>query len=147
MKIAAVLFLVLSTAAAQAQVPENIDNISPQTISDKPSTSEMKTEAFVFVEEMPQFPGGQDALFKFIAQNLKYPKDAVEMDIQGKVYVRFIVEADGRVTNVNVVRGIHSSLDNEAVRVVNSMPEWKPGKQNGKDVRVQFTLPINFSLK
>lgn len=105
------------------------------------------TEALTFVEVMPVFPGGQDAMLKFIATHTIYPSEAIEKNIQGKVYVRFIVKSDGSVRNIAVIRGVHASLDAEAVRVVQSMPNWIPAQQNGKPVNVQFTLPINFSLK
>lgn len=105
------------------------------------------TEALTFVEVMPVFPGGQDAMLKFIATHTIYPSDAIKKNIQGKVYVRFIVKSDGSVRNISVIRGVHTSLDAEAVRVVQSMPNWIPARQNGKPVNVQFTLPINFSLK
>ncbi len=144
MKLLTLLFFILSVTGLYAQVDRDTDVPVPV---DSGSQHPTEDHAQVFVEEMPEFPGGQESMYKFIAQNMKYPQYAVESNIQGKVYVRFIVEADGRITNVNVVRGVHSSLDNEAIRVVQSMPDWKPGKQNGKPVRVHFTLPLNFSLK
>ena len=104
---------------------------------------------FVVVEEMPSFgPGGIDEFRNnYIAKNLKYPDVAAENGIQGRVYVNFVVEPDGRVTNVKVVRGVDPALDKEAVRVVSSSPKWKPGKQRGKPVRVQYTIPIIFVLQ
>ncbi|MBK7129370.1 MAG: energy transducer TonB [Crocinitomicaceae bacterium] len=97
-------------------------------------------------EIMPEFIGGADALDDFIKKNIKYPAEAKEQGIQGKVYVQFVVEKDGTVTNVTVRRGAHTLLDNEAVRVVKLMPAWKPGTMRGKKVRVRYTLPITFSL-
>lgn len=97
-------------------------------------------------EIMPEFVGGADALDDFIKKNIKYPVEAKEQGIQGKVYVQFVVEKDGTVTNVTVRRGAHTLLDNEAVRVVKLMPAWKPGTMRGKKVRVRYTLPITFSL-
>jgi len=104
---------------------------------------------FVVVEEMPNFGEGGIDQFRneYIAKNLKYPDVAAENGIQGRVYINFVVEPDGRVTNVKVVRGVDPSLDKEAVRVVSSSPKWKPGKQRGKPVRVQFTIPIIFVLQ
>lgn len=102
------------------------------------------TEVFVVVEDMPSFPGGN--VQKWIAKNVKYPVLAMENGIQGKVYIQFVIERDGSITDVKVLRGVDSSLDKEAVRVVKSMPKWKPGKQRGKPVRVSYTLPINFQL-
>ena len=102
------------------------------------------TEIFMVVEDMPGFPGGN--VQQWISKHVKYPVLAMENGIQGKVYVQFVIEKDGSITDVKVVRGGDSSLDKEAVRVVKSMPKWKPGKQRGKPVRVSFTLPINFQL-
>lgn len=104
---------------------------------------------FVVVEEMPSFgPGGIDEFRNnYIAKNLKYPDVAAENGIQGRVFINFVVEPDGRVTNVKVVRSVDPALDKEAVRVVSSSPKWKPGKQRGKPVRVQFTIPIIFVLQ
>lgn len=103
-----------------------------------------ETELFVVVEDMPQFPGGK--VQQWIAKNVKYPVLAMENGIQGKVYIQFVIEKDGSITDVKVLRGVDASLDKEAVRVVQSMPKWKPGKQRGKPVRVSYTLPINFQL-
>lgn len=97
-------------------------------------------------EIMPEFVGGADALDEFIKKNIKYPAEAKEKGIQGKVYVQFVVEKDGSITNVIVRRGTNSLLDAEAVRVVKLMPAWKPGSMRGKKVRVRYTLPISFTL-
>lgn len=97
------------------------------------------------VEEQPVFPGGQEAMFTYIAKQLKYPDDAMDERVQGKVFIEFVVGADGMVTDVTVRRGVNSSLDREAVRVVKSMPKWKPGMQNGRPVAVRYTLPIFIS--
>lgn len=101
---------------------------------------------FVVVEEMPEFPGGQLELRKHIANSVEYPEIAREMDIQGRVFVEFVVDERGKVINAKVVRSVHPALDKEALRVINSLPTWKPGKQRGKPARVKFTLPINFKL-
>ena len=103
-------------------------------------------EFFMVVENMPEFPGGDLGLMKYIQKNVKYPPIAKEYNITGKVYVQFIVDKTGQVTNVKVVRGVDKNLDAEAVRVVKSLPKYKPGKQRGKPVRVMFTIPINFTL-
>ena len=97
-------------------------------------------------EIMPEFPGGADALDEFLKTNLKYPPAAKDKGIQGKVYVQFVVEKDGSVTNVTVRRSAHALLDAEAVRVVKLMPNWKPGTMRGKRVRVRYTLPVSFML-
>jgi len=98
------------------------------------------------VENMPEFPGGDLGLMKFIQKNVRYPAIAKEYNITGKVYVSFIVDKQGNVTNVKIVRGVDKNLDAEALRVVSSLPKYKPGKQRGKPVRVMFTIPINFTL-
>jgi len=99
------------------------------------------------VEQMPSFPGGPSALNAFLSKNLKYPPIAEENGIKGRVTCQFVVERDGSITDVKVVRGVDPSLDREAVRVIKSMPKWIPGKQNGKSVRVRFTCPITFTLQ
>lgn len=112
------------------------------------STAQTKKNDMVFdvVEVMPQFPGGQIAMLKYIMENMKYPKQAMKEGIQGRVTVSFIVEKDGRVSNVRLLHSVQSALDKEAIRVVKSMPKWTPGKQNGKPVRVRFNLPVMFKL-
>ena len=113
------------------------------------STAQTKKNnmAYDVVEVMPQYPGGQIAMMKYIMENIKYPKQAMKEGIQGRVTVSFIVEKDGRVSNVRLLRSVQSALDKEAIRVVKSMPKWSPGKQNGKPVRVRFNLPVMFKLK
>ncbi len=103
---------------------------------------------FVVVEKMPEFPGGQQALFKYLSENVKYPVIAQENGIQGRVICQFVVNKDGKIVDVEVVRsGGDPSLDKEAVRVIKSMPNWKPGQQRGKAVRVKYTVPVNFRLQ
>ena len=103
-------------------------------------------EFFMVVENMPEFPGGDLGLMKFIQKNVRYPAIAKEYNITGKVYVSFIVDRQGKVTNVKLVRGVDKNLDAEALRVVSSLPQYTPGRQRGKPVRVMFTIPINFTL-
>ena len=107
----------------------------------------VEQEIFKIVEEMPSFPGGEQKLMEFVAKNVKYPQIARETGIQGRVFVNFVVEPDGSVSHVSVLRGIGGGCDEEAMRVVKSMPKWKPGKQRGKAVRVQYMLPVNFKLQ
>jgi periplasmic protein TonB len=102
---------------------------------------------FTVVEEMPAFPGGDSKLLEYIRNNIKYPSIARENNIQGRVFVTFVVDKDGKVKDAKVVRGIGGGCDEEALRVVKSLPEWKPGRQNGRNVMVQFTLPVNFTLQ
>lgn len=101
---------------------------------------------FTIVEKMPSYPGGENARNRFLAENIVYPYKATSAGIQGTVYVSFIIDANGFVTNVKVLRGIGGGCDEEAVRVVQMMPKWIPGKQNGKSVRVLFNMPITFGL-
>ncbi|QZT36255.1 energy transducer TonB [Halosquirtibacter xylanolyticus] len=103
-------------------------------------------EIFNFVEDMPMFPGGNAALLKYIGKTVKYPVIAQENGIQGRVFVTFVVEKDGSVTDVRIARGVDKALDREAVRVVKTLPRWKPGMQRGKAVRVSYSVPINFVL-
>ena len=121
-----------------------------ETESDEDIAIEIEEESdddfFMVVENMPEFPGGDVGLMKYIQNNVKYPPIAKEYNITGKVYIQFIVDKTGSVTNVKVVRGVDKNLDAEAVRVVKSLPKYKPGKQRGQNVRVMFTIPINFTL-
>lgn len=101
---------------------------------------------YTIVEELPAFPGGEDARIRFLANNIIYPAEAGNSGIQGTVYVTYIIEKDGSVSNAGILRGIHPAIDREAVRVIESMPAWKPGKQNGKPVRVRINTPIRFTI-
>jgi len=102
---------------------------------------------FVVVENMPEFPGGEFALRKFLTRSIKYPNVAEENGIQGKVYVNFVVDKDGSVSNAKIARGVDPSIDKEALRVVMTLPKWKPGIQRGKAVRVSYTVSISFQLQ
>ncbi|MFN4124105.1 MAG: energy transducer TonB [Flavobacteriales bacterium] len=104
-------------------------------------------QIYTFVEQMPEFPGGEEELFKYLSKNIKYPAMARESGLTGTVYVTFVVEGDGKITDVKILRGIGGGCDQEALRVVQNMPPWKSGKQNGRPVRVQCNLPIKFTLK
>ena len=113
-----------------------------------PVEEEEEEVVFVVVESMPEFPGGQQALFKYLSDNIKYPVIAQENGIQGRVICQFTVNKDGSIVDIEVVRsGGDPSLDKEAVRVIKTMPKWKPGKQRGKPVRVKFTVPVSFKLQ
>ncbi len=107
----------------------------------------VQAEIFTVVEEQPGYPGGEEARIGYLQQNIKYPEEAKELGIQGKVFVTFVVEVDGTISDVRVLRGIGGGCDEEAIRVVRSMPKWVPGKQRGVPVRVQFNLPIKFTLQ
>jgi TonB family protein len=110
-------------------------------------TYSAKTTAALHVDQMPEFPGGQDALMKYLVDNISYPKAAKKAKAEGTVYVGFTVSTDGSVTKVNVKKAVHEALDAEAVRVVQSMPKWSPGKAHGKVVDVEMSLPIEFKLE
>ena len=131
---------------AEADV-ENKNNYNFDYDGDSWGEEESDGEADIFqvVEDMPQFPGG--SVQKWIAKNVKYTMIAQENNIQGKVFVQFVIEKDGSVSDVKVARSVDPSLDKEAIRVVKAMPKWKPGKQRGKPVRVSYTVPINFQLQ
>lgn len=104
-------------------------------------------EIFTIVETNPSFPGGEGKMYAYLGNNMKYPPIARDNNIQGRVYVSFVVEKNGKITDVRVLRGIGGGCDEEAIRVVKSMPSWSPGKQRGKAVRVRFNLPIVFKLQ
>lgn len=108
---------------------------------------EVENKVFDVVEQMPSFPGGPSALMKYLSENVKYPVVAQENGVQGRVVVSFVVEKDGHITDVKVVRSVDPSLDKEAARVVKSMPNWIPGKQNGSAVRVKYNVPVSFKLQ
>ena len=107
----------------------------------------VEEQVFTIVEEMPSFPGGDAALMKYLANNIKYPAIAKDAGIQGTVFVTFVVDEKGEVKDVKVLRSLGGGTDEEAIRVVKSMPKWSPGKQRGKAVKVQYNLPIRFTLR
>ncbi len=113
----------------------------------QPEPKEEETKVFDVVEQMPSFPGGQSALMEYLSKNVKYPVVAQENGVQGRVVVSFVVERDGSITDVKVVKSVDPSLDREAMRVISSMPNWIPGKQNGSAVRVKFNVPVSFRLQ
>ena len=129
---------------AEVEQNEVIEEYVPVEIEDE---EVVEQEIFKIVEEMPAFPGGEAKLMEYVAKNVKYPQIARETGIQGRVFVNFVVEPDGSVSNVTVLRGIGGGCDEEAMRVVKNMPKWKPGKQRGKAVRVSYMLPVNFKLQ
>ena len=112
-----------------------------------PIVEEEDNVVFQVVEKMPSFPGGDAALFKYLSDNVKYPVIAQENGVQGRVICQFVVNRDGTIVDVEVVRSVDPSLDKEAIRVIKSMPKWSPGQQRGKPVRVKYTLPVNFRLQ
>ena len=134
------LFLNLSSLAFVLMVCLFTLNVNAQEVKEKDNV-------FEFVEDPPTFIGGEEALSNYLAKNITYPKEAKEKGIGGKVYLTFVIDNEGSVIDVKVIRGAgNTSLDEEAVRAVKNMPKWKPGKHKGKAVRVQYTLPIVFKL-
>lgn len=131
--------LVLSFLST-AQTPQKTSVARPSV------STEQEESIFTVVEQMPEYPGGMEALYQFLAANIKYP-GGPEDCVSGKVIVSFVIEKDGTVSDAKVVRKLHPAFDAEALRVVKLMPKWEPGRQEGKPVRVQFNLPINFNLK
>ncbi|MBI5217439.1 MAG: TonB family protein [Bacteroidia bacterium] len=137
--------------AVTEEVVQNTQNeqVQEEVVEVKEEKKEVQQEemqVFTVVEEPPTFPGGEEALLKYIGSNIKYPEIAKENNITGKVYIQFVIEPNGKVSNVKVVRGVDPALDKEASRVIESLPQWTPGKQAGRAVRVAFTVPINFKL-
>ncbi len=138
-----------STEATTDAVSGPVAHVSGPAMGPPAATQEEGDEGEVFevVEQNPSFPGGNDALFKWLSKNLKYPASAQENGIQGRVLVQFVVNKDGSIVEPKVLRSVDPALDKEALRVVSAMPKWQPGKQRGKTVRVRFTLPVMFRLQ
>jgi protein TonB len=125
---------------------EHVLKVNEKVVDEVPPAVE-ETKVFDVVEQMPQYKGGDQALMDYLNKSIKYPVIAEENGIQGRVVCTFVVERDGSITDVKVVRSVDPSLDKEAVRVLKAMPKWIPGKQNGSAVRVKFTLPVTFKLQ
>jgi protein TonB len=123
--------------------------LKEEVVVEKPveKPKEVKEEIFRSVEQMPQFPGGDAALLKYLSSHINYPPMAAENNVQGKVTLQFVVEKDGRVGEVKVIRSVDKDLDREAIRVVKTLPKFTPGRQNGQPVRVWYTLPVTFKLQ
>ena len=122
------------------------EKIVKEIVIEEAPVEEEVDEVFDIVEDQPEFPGGLSAFYKFVGKTMKYPKQARRMGIEGKVYVRFIIDENGSVTNVEAVKGIGAGCDEEAVKVLKSSPKFKPGKQRGRPVKVRMSLPIVFKL-
>lgn len=123
------------------------DEMEVEIIEFEDEVEEDDNKVFMVVEKMPSFPGGDAALMKYLRKNVKFPAIAQENGIQGRVYVEFVVNKDGRIVDVKILKGVDRHLDEEALRVVRNMPSWEPGEQRGKAVRVSYRLPINFTLR
>ena len=129
---------------ADVQQDEVIEEyVAPEVVEEEV----VEQEIFQIVEEMPSFPGGEAELMKYVGSHIKYPQIARETGIQGRVFVGFVVEPDGSISNVKLLRGIGGGCDEEAMRVIKSLPKWKPGKQRGKAVRVSYQIPVFFKLQ
>ncbi|MGE0635557.1 MAG: energy transducer TonB [Bacteroidia bacterium] len=150
MKLLTLLTLIcLSLTLCSSAQTEIILEEPPMIIEEPPvveTTGTDSSAAFIYVEQMPQYAGGEMAMMKFIGSNLNYPTIARDNDIEGKVFILFIVERDGTTSNHTVKRSVYKELDEEALRVAKLLRFEKPGYQNGKPVRVEFTLPVKFSL-
>jgi TonB family protein len=127
-------------------VATDVQKTEKQEVKEEASAKANDERAFDNVEEMPQFPGGMQALMEFLSKNIRYPKEAFEANKQGRVIANFVIEKDGSISEAKVVKSVDPALDEEAVRVINAMPHWMPGRQSGKAVRVKYTVPINFRL-
>lgn len=125
---------------------EVVAPVSPEA-KEAPADSTAKEEVFMVAEQMPEFPGGMKELLKFLQDNLKYPENAMKNNVQGRVIVQFVVEKDGTPTEFKVLRSVDPDLDAEALRVLQTMPKWKPGMQRGEVVRVKYTVPVSFKLQ
>jgi protein TonB len=136
----------ISSTKAKNELNETIVSfVTCYEVVDVPNITTDSNSIYDIVEQMPEFQGGESEMFKFIGSNIKYPSNIGE--VQGRVICRFIVEKDGKIGKIEVVRSVYPDLDKEAVRVIRSMPKWIPGKQNGKTTRVWYTLPINLKLQ
>jgi TonB family protein len=142
------VLVILLVAFANPKSPEllnNTNNIKDTTKSIQANNQEKKYTTQV--EQMPEFPGGSEKLFEYLKKNVKYPLEAKKNNITGKVFVQFVVVSDGTITDIKIAKSVDSIIDNEAIRVIKNMPNWRPGKNNGVPVNTQMTIPINFALK
>lgn len=129
-----------------AEIDDGTFNDPDFAIIDEPERESVDPQPFRIVEEMPSFPGGEAAMFKFLNEHTKYPKMAIEANIKGTVHVEFVVATTGVITDVRLIRGIGGGCDEEALRVIRNMPRWNPGKQRGMAVPVRMTIPVQFKL-
>lgn len=146
--LSALLVLLGSNLRAQNVINPTNEKDGPtilRAVGDDSTTSDNE-KVYQVVGQQPNFPGGKEELFKYLAYNMIYPADAAKNKVEWRVLVTFVIEHDGSISNVNVVNSVYPSLDKEAIRVVSEMPKWIPGKANGKTVRVKYTIPITFRL-
>ena len=144
------LFLVIFTLFCIGNIYTQTSSTDKDIIeidSTKTDTTEEEYIDYFYVEEMPEFPGGISELMKFIQKNMRYPKIAIKKGIKGRVICQFTVTKDGSIENIIVVRGLHKSLDKEAIRIIKKMPKWKPGEDfNGQAIDCKYTIPVKFKL-
>ncbi|MBP5503661.1 MAG: TonB family protein, partial [Bacteroidales bacterium] len=142
------VLLPIAVTACLAVTFANCNNSMLATNDDKINENSFTNDnqPYVIVEDMPEFPGGTEALLKYIAENVVYPEQAKNDTIQGTVYLKFVVDKTGKVTQTEVIRGVHPLLDEESIKVVNSLPEWTPGRKSGKNVDVAMQIPIKFQI-
>jgi len=133
-------------ATTEQQITTTVNEEVTEVVETNEVIQEEEVVNFYVIEEKPEFPGGEEAMLKFISGEVKYPEIAKENGITGKVFVSFCINRDGKVVDVQILRGVDPYLDKEALRVVSAMPAWTPGKQRGKTVKVSFQIPINFKL-
>lgn len=144
-----IMLAAFTTAKSQQATPKSGDPNADITIDEPVSTDKSSVDPskiFTAVEMEPSFPGGIEMFYKLLLYNIRYPAKAFENKVQGKVFVSFVIEKDGSLTDIKVVRALGSGCDEEALRVMKLSPKWKPGIQNGRPVRVQYTMPISFNL-
>jgi len=125
------------------KISTDLPKVEIKSDTSKPS---LVTEIFTIVEQNPEYPGGTTAMYKYLGENIRYPSEAQKANKQGKVYVKFVIKSDGKIDNINIIKSVSPELDNEAIRIIQNMPNWRPAEQNGKPVSVYFNLPINFKL-
>lgn len=146
--------LIASSLFAQVQPPPPAPQqatevtVEPDPDAVPEAASDAPQETLTVVEQMPELPGGQQAMMTYLVKHMRYPQDCIENEIEGKVFIGFVVDTAGMITDVDVLRGVRDcpAMDKEAARVVKSMPNWTPGRQNGKPVRVRMTVPVMFKL-
>ena len=137
---------ILDSMALATSMREPVSASPQKSRENKNNGGAANGEIFTVVDEMPGYPGGEDARVSFLRQNIKYPEEARELGIQGTVYSSFVVEKDGSITDIQILRGIGGGCDEEVIRIIKAMPKWVPGKQRGAPVRVQFKMPLKFTL-
>ena len=142
------VLLPIAVTACLAVTFANCNNSMLATNDDKINEKSFtnQDDAYVIVEEMPEFPGGEKALLMYIAEHVNYPEEAKAKDIEGSVYIKFVVNSEGKVQDVETLRGVDPLLDQEAIKVIESLPDFKPGRQDGKPVNVSMQVPIKFQL-